>query len=581
MSIRHLQPPTRNANRGMAAWLFLGVAALAAPRADPKGDIIHLAEEYLAAANAATAMPAAGFPDRSLTALASWRSKEDGFLRRALALNSTGLGASTEGLLLGALREQLASSVGTRVCRNALRDVDPVEGWQIHLLPREARDQRVGTAEARAIAITRWKTLPAFVTTEIVNLREGMRQGYTAPRVSVEAVIAQLDELLGAPTTESPLFDPARRDTASVFRADFRALVDGTLLPALRRYRDFLAVEYLTKARSVPGLTSLPDGDACWRAEIRRALTVAITPSTIDSIGRALMARSVPERERIARERYALSDGRALSAKFESDPAFGFSSRAEALDSARTLLDRVAGLLPRYFGRLPTPLLPVLDTMTFESGLPGLYRPGRSGGRPARVILNPRDLDRPPARLRIVPILLHEAVPGHHLQVGLAPQATRADSLLADMGYNLAFAEGWATYAASDLAHEMGLRVGALWEAEKAVDEVDEASDLVVASGIHRHGWSLEQAIDTMAAHSAAPREELREGALYFLSEPGDNLAYTLGSMEFVRLRTEAQAALGPRFDLRHFHDLVLRDGQLPLALLRDKVATWVRLGGK
>lgn len=570
---------TRIASRCAAAWL-LGAALFATPR-DPKGQSIRLAEEYLAAANAAMAVPAAGFPDRSLTAVASWQLREDGFLRRALAIDIVGLGGSTEGLLLGALRETLESSIGTRVCRNVLRDVDPVEGWHILLLPREAREQRVGSAEARLNAITRWKTLSRFVDIEIANLREGMRQGFTAPRVSVEAVIAQLDGLLKAPTSASAFFDPARRDTASGFRAEFQTVVDTAIVPALRRYRDFLAGEYVPVARPVPGLLSLPEGDACWRAEIRRALTLAAAPSTVDSIGRVLLAQSGPERDRLARERYALPDGRALSGRFESDPALGFTSRAEAMDTARKLLDRVAGLLPDYFGRLPTPLLPVLDTVTFGSGLQGSYQPARSNGRPARVILNPRDMDKPPARLRLVPILLHEAVPGHHLQVGLAPQSTHADSLLARVGYNLAFAEGWATYAAFDLAHEMGLRGGELWEAEKAEEDVDEAVELVVADGIHRQGWSLDQAIDTLAAYSATPREELREAALYFLSQPGDNLAYTLGSMEFVRLRHEAQAALGPRFELRRFHDMVLRDGQLPMALLRTKVAGWVQQGGK
>ena len=538
--------------------------------------VIRATEEYLAASDSAFVASPHEFARATAAARERWWTREDAFVARVAAIDTARLDGPGERVLLAVLRERLEASIGSRVCRSHLWRVDPSGGWHVHAMPRDAREQPVGTPEAREAALRRWRSFPRFVDGEIADLREGVRTGYVAPRAAVQRVIAQLDASLAAGPEASPWWDPARRDSAAVFRAAFDGVVRDAVLPALRRYREFLAREYIPHARSTVGLVGLPDGDRCWRAEIRRATTLPITPEQLDSLGRALQARAAPERDRLARERYGLADGRALSARLESDPALAFGSRGEAMDTVRALLSRTAALLPRYFGRLPEPLLPEVDTATLASGLPGFYREATASGRRARVTLNPRDFTRPPARMLLRPVLLHESVPGHHLQAAVARRDSRAHRLLERLGWNLAFGEGWATYAASELAREMGVGGGAWAEAEALEGEVNQAVDILVADGLHRRGWSVEQALDTLRAYSGADPDVLREGVDFMVSRPADNLAYSLGALELGRLRRDAERALGARFDVRAFHDVVLEDGQVPLAVLRSKVARWI-----
>ena len=552
-----------------------GGSTPAAPESAPDA-LVRLADEYLTAyaarhpeSNAPGTRPDALF-DNTLEARRAWWTREDAWLARLRRMDAAALRARSEWVLHGVLRERLEASVATRVCRSHLWQVDPVTGWHVVDLPDLARTQPVGTPAARAAALRRWRAVPNFVAVEIRNLRAGARQGYTAPRALVQAVVGQLDRALATPAERSELFDPARRDTTADFRRTFRALIEREIDPALRRYRDVLAGEYLQAARPTPGVATLPDGKACWSAQLRRFTTLPIAPAAVDSVGRALLASAAAARDRVARERYGLPDGRALSARLERDPALAFASPGEAMDTVRATLDRAAALLPRYVGRLPATLRPEIDTVAMDGVQAGYYQPAApDGSRPARVLLNPRDFEKPPSRALLPGLVLHEAIPGHHLQWAIQQERRAAHPLLRHLGGLSAFSEGWATYAATDLAREMGLR-------DDDNDAVWRALDFVVAGGIHAHGWTAEQAVDTMRAYLDVPAEVLREGVLYFAARPAHNLAYPVGAMEIRRLRRRAEAALGPRFDARGFHDRVLENGRVPLWMLGETIEQWI-----
>lgn len=525
-----------------------------------------------------------GLPDNSPESLAAWQALEDGWLARLEQVDEESLWGSPAWALHASLLERLDSSRGLRVCRRPLWRVDPDWGWHIDdALPALARTQPVGTPQARAAALRRWSSFDRFVDTEIENLREGLRQGYTAPTLLVATVMRQVDALAPQEPEQSVFADPARRDTSAEFSARFMDVVEHVILPSLRRYHDFLSEEYLPRARSELAITALPDGLACYRAMVRLPITLPLGENQVDSLGRALLAEATAERDRIARERYGLGGGLALSEAIAADTSLAWSSHAEALSAARSDVSRALALLPRYFAGLPDVPPVVVDTLPTaqaeDAGFGAYYDPAPiDGSGPHRVVVNTEMFSFPGARGTLGPLMLHEGLPGHHLQY-LFDQAYAPDhpySLYLDDG-RAAYLEGWATYAAGPLAREMGLFSE---EAQLvAVDtRIDDLLWFLLTDGIHVRGWTLEQAIDTIRAYRAGLDDEFARTVVTIVAAtPGYTLGYALGEREFVRLRKYAERELGRAFDIRAFHAQALSHGEIPLTALRSSIERWVR----
>lgn len=542
------------------------------------GEIARIADEFLAAfarRHPESTLPGAApdlLFDNSLPAYRAWWAREDAWLDQLRRIDADALHGTPEWVLYGVLREQIEVSVEGRVCRRHLWWLDtdyPLGALHVGDLPELATRQPVGTAEARAASLRRWVSVPRFLETEITNLREGIRQGYTAPRLLVGARVEELDRLLAMPVDEAPFYDPARRDSTAEFQQQTRILVEQRILPALQRFRDFLSHEYSRPARETLGLSALPEGAACWRAQLRRQLTGPLDPATVDSIGRALLESSVSTRDSIARAAYGLPDGSALAEKLATDTAHAFSSLAEAADSMRLFLQRVARILPRYFGRLPTELVPAVEVASLEPGITAMQVQGR-------VLLNERAIPPRINRINLPSIALHEGIPGHYLQWAIAQEKAEAHPLVRQSRRLPAFAEGWAVYAAGPLGREMGVLSGDGVNAAEANSWVAGAVVILVVNGIHAHGWTSSQVLDTLNAYIPAPPGVNESGLSYFVGWPGHAFVYPMGAAEIQRIRNQAEAALGPRFDLRDFHDVVLEDGRITLGMLREKVARWI-----
>ncbi len=517
-------------------------------------------------------------PDNSLAALARWDRREDEWLAQLRRIDPAPLGERPEWIGYGIVRESLEGSVATRVCRYELWNVSHVNGGWLPMITSLASVQPVGTVETRRQTLARWRALPAYVATEIENQRIGLRRGFTAPRGNVRVLLAQLDAVLDSPIEQSPLLGPARRDSSAEFRVALERVLADQMVPAMRRYRDFLIREYVPRARAAIGVSANPRGADCYRASIRATTGLALSPDSIHRLGRAAVAALEGEMRAIARRSFGTSDIAALLERLRSDSACTFHSRDEMLAAARDAIRRAKGAMGGWFGRLPRADVVVEPYPAFrERESVGEWNPpAEDGSRPGIYFLSTYDPTHK-SRADLEALTFHETIPGHHLQGSIALERGDAIPTIARYFWSPGFGEGWAEYS-EQLADEMRLyssdtaRLGAL------ADITLSATLLVVDTGINAFGWSRERAIAYIRQHTRVPRLRAVVPVDRYPVWPAQGLSYGLGRLEIRRLRAVAEGALGARFDLKDFHDRVLADGAVPLPLLREKIERWIAL---
>lgn len=518
--------------------------------------------------------------DNSPAALAEEQRREDALLRVARSIDPTPLAGRPQWVTYAVAREQLESAVAERVCRLELWGVASyVNGWQA-IYTNLAQIQPVGDETRRAAALARARALPAFLDQEVANLREGLRLGYSSPRVIVRAVIRQLDDILASPVRASPFHSPAGRDPTPVFARELARVIREELNPAIRRYRDFLEKEYLPAAREALGVSANPDGAACYAAVLRGFATALADPDSVFEGGQREMDRIQAEMRTLAARSFGGESLATLLPRLQSDPRYTYGSSRAVMDSAEAMVARAKGAMREWFGTLPEADVVVEPYPEFRqrAGAPGQYQPApEDGSRPAIILINPSNPTRT-SRAAGEALAIHEGIPGHHLQVAIALER---DDLhrLSRVTFSSGFGEGWALYA-ERLGDEMGLYSGDLGRMGLLASEAWRAARMVIDAGLHTRGWSREQALAYLRDHTLVP-PPVAEGEINrYISWPGQAPSYMIGRTEILRLRESARQALGPRFDIRRFHDLVLEDGTVPLSALRTKIEAWVAAGG-
>jgi len=514
--------------------------------------------------------------DNSLATQRRYEAQDDTFRQRVMALPWEALRGRPEYITLGFMREAVESGRETRVCRGELWNVNQLSGWQIQL-PQLAGVQPVGTPELRRAALARFGTLPGYVDNEIAALRQGIAAGYSAPRGNVRRVIEEMDAMLAGPVGESPFYTVAQRDSDAVFRREWAALITTRVNPAVRKYRDYLANEYLPKAREAVGVSALPNGEACYRASVRGSTTLALDPRWIHQTGLDQMDSIQAGMREIAQRSFHAAAIPALLERFRTDPAFTFRTRQQIVDVSNAAIGRAKAAMPRYFGTLPRADLVVVPYQAFEerSAPAASYEePAQDGSRPGRFRINLYEPEKQ-SRVPIESTAFHEAIPGHHLQLALAQERADAHMITRLLG-NSGFSEGWGLYA-ERLADEMGLFSSDTARMGLLSNEALRAARMVVDPGMHVLGWSRQQAIDYMLAHTAESRTSVENEVDRYIVWPGQATAYMTGMLTIRRLRAEAEREMGPRFDIRQFHDRVLEDGTVTLPMLQDKIHRWMR----
>ncbi|HKJ03320.1 MAG TPA: DUF885 domain-containing protein, partial [Longimicrobiales bacterium] len=518
-----------------------------------------------------TPMDALG--DRGRAAMDRWRAREDDWMARLGDVDAPSLEGTDGAIPWAFTRDRLTASAGRRVCRTELWNVSPTwTGWQ-SMLGSTFSQQPVATPRERAVALTRLGAVPGYLDTEVDNLRAGTAQGYLASRSSVDAVLRQVDALLAAPPEGSPFYDPARRADDADFAADVRHLVVDRIRPAMERYRAYLADEY--RGRAEVGVSANPDGPACYAASVRFHTSLDMDARAIHETGLREMARIQGEMLRIARESFGTDDVKGLLQRLRTDRRYTFGSEAEVLAYAQAAVDRGAVAVHDWFGFVPDAKVVVKPFPAYQHASGGgFYSAGsQDGTRPGTYELGTWD-PTGISKAGMEATAFHETWPGHHLQMSVALFGDGVHPVLRYV-YVASVAEGWGLYS-ERLADEMGLYSGALDRLGMLSNEALRAARLVVDPGMHVLGWSRELAIQYMLDHTAESRNSVESEIDRYIAVPGQATAYLLGSLEIQRLRRDAAARLGDRFDIEGFHDVVLGDGAVSLPMLRAAVDRWV-----
>jgi uncharacterized protein (DUF885 family) len=513
-------------------------------------------------------------PDNSLAALRAWQAKEDAWLDQAKKIDPA---AITSGPLRGTyaiVREALESSAAARVCRLELWTVSQfVNGWQVQD-GYTVTIQPVGTDEARKDALARWSRLPKYVDTEIANLREGLKAGYSAPKGNVRIVIDQMDSLIATPTAESPFDSPSVRDKTPEFAKQFDLLVREQIVPAFTRYRDFLRAEYLPAAREAIGVSANPNGAACYDASVRFHSSLPAPAADVHAIGLREVEHLDAEMQAIGARVFSTGDVPVLLQRARTEKQYLFKNSEDLISRSQAALARAKARIHESFGLLPKADVVIERYPKFrEKNGPNEYNPpAEDGSRPAVFFINAYEAEKR-SRVEAESTAFHETIPGHHLQIAIALERKEIHPIGRYLG-NSGYTEGWALYA-ERLADEMKLfstdfdRLGML------SSQALRAARLVVDSGIHTLGWTRQQAIDFMLAHTAEDPTEVASEVDRYIIYPGQATAYMLGKLEISKARDEAQQRMGQRFDLKAFHDQVLEDGAIPVSFLHEKIRAW------
>jgi len=516
------------------------------------------------------------WPDNSPQTLARWQQREDAWLAQLKHIDVDKIEGRPEAIAYGIMRDAIESSIATRVCRFELWSVAHTGGGWLSTVTSIATLQTVGTDTTRRQVLARWRAVPAYIETEMANHREGLRRGYTAPRRNVEIAIGEIDTLLATPVERSPLYDPARRDSTPEFRAELARVTENDILPAMRRYREFLANEYLPHARTKIGVSENPHGIDCYKGSIRAATGFALNPDSIHVVGELTVAALESEMEAIAVRSFGTSDVSRLLERLRRDTAYTFHSRDEMLEQARNALARARRAIPQWFGRLPRAPVVVEPYPAFrERTSVGEWNPpAEDGSRPGIYYISTYDPVHK-SRADLEPLSFHETIPGHHLQGTIAME--RGDSIpeIARFFWSPGMGEGWAEYA-EQLADEMGLYSSDTARLGMLADITLSAALLVVDTGIHYLGWTREQSIDYIREHTHVPLLRAEVGVDRYPVWPAQGLSYTIGRLEIRRLRAFAAQRLRGKFDMRAFHDRVLENGAVPLPMLRAQIYRWI-----
>ncbi len=534
----------------------------------------------------ATQVGAPGRDDRwtdlSIEAIAERQRDQRKFLADLEAIDASGLDADAR-LDRELIRGALQQSIDGFEFPSEYLAISQLGGVQ-HRVPELLASMPTGSIADFENRLARLRAVPALVEQTLALLARGLASGITPPRITLRDVPQQVRDLITQDAAASPLLSSfadlpkaiPEETRAALRRSAERTLVDD-VYPAYRSLLEYLEQTYRVGAREATSLSSLPDGKRWYAYNVRYHTTTDLTPQEIHGIGLAEVERIRGEMEAIIRELEFDGDFAEFAEFLRTDPRFYFDARDDFLAAYRAICKRADPELVRLFGRLPR--LPygvkAVPDYKSKSAPTAYYEPGSlAAGRPGLFFANSYALDTRP-RWEMEALSLHEAVPGHHLQIALAQELEDAHDLLKYSFYS-AFIEGWALYAES-LGEEMGFYQDPYSRFGRLTYEIWRAIRLVVDTGIHALGWSRERAIAYFEQNAPRDEHDVVVEVDRYIVWPGQALAYKIGELKIRELRNAAQRQLGPAFDVRAFHDQVLLRGAMPLDVLDRRIRAWAQ----
>jgi uncharacterized protein (DUF885 family) len=518
--------------------------------------------------------------DASLAAINADLAKTREFLQRFEAIDTTGF----------PVQEKLNKELMVRGLKDTLEGAR-FKDWEmpvsqiggIHLeAPQLPSLLTFTTVKDYDDLIARYKKLPVVFDQTIDLMRSGMADGLMPPKFLLAKVVTQCEGIAATPPEKSPFAEPLSRFPKEIPQAEqarireaMLAAIRDSVLPAYVKFAKLVKEEYAPKGRTEPGMWSLPEGDARYAWQVKQLTTSDLTPEQIHQLGLREVARIEGEMMQVAK-RLGYSDLKSLNAAIEKDPKLHAHSRQQILDNYTKYIDQMYAKLPQLFGRLPKAKVVVVRTEEFreKEASAAEYQPGApDGSRPGRVEVNTSD---PESRKTITmeSTAYHEGVPGHHMQLSIAQELPTLPPFRQQGGYT-AFVEGWALYS-ERLGKEVGFYQDPYNDYGRLQDEMLRAIRLVVDTGFHYKHWSRDQVVQFFHDHSGVDEVEVQSETDRYIVWPGQALAYKIGQLKILELREKARKELGPKFDIREYHDQVLGAGALPLDVLEEQINAWI-----
>jgi uncharacterized protein (DUF885 family) len=518
--------------------------------------------------------------DFSQAAIDADLAKAKDFLQRFEAVDTAGFPeqeALNKALMVRNLKEQLDGAK----FKDWLMPVNQISG--IHLLAAQFPALLTfTTVKDYDDLTTRYKKFPVVFDQTLGHMRAGMAAGLMPPKFLLEKVVVQVDGLAGMTAEKSPFAAPLEKFPKEIpeaeqqrIRKEMLAAISGSILPAYVKFGKFVKEEYVPKGRTEPGMWSLPDGEARYAWAVKGSTTSDLTPEQIHQIGLSEVARIEGQVADLAKK-LGFQDAKALNAAIEADPKRHFHSRQEIIDLYKHYIDQMWGKLPELFGRLPKAKVEVVPVEEFreKEASAAQYDTGApDGSRPGRVEVNTGDAEHRKT-ISTESTAYHEGVPGHHMQLSIAQELPTLPPFRQQGGYT-AFVEGWALYTES-LGKEVGFYQDPYSDYGRLQDEMLRAIRLVVDTGFHYQHWTRDQVVKFFHDHSGIDEVEVQSETDRYIVWPGQALAYKVGQLKITELRERAKKALGPKFDIRKFHDEVLGAGALPLDVLEKRIDNWI-----
>ncbi len=431
--------------------------------------------------------------------------------------------------------------------------------------------------------ISRLKGVPTVIDQQIDLMKAGLKAGLTPPKVTFKDVPQQIKDQIVDDPMASPLLEPFKKFPAEIGEADRKRLKESaatiyntSIKPSYQKLYAFFTEEYYPKTRETLALSDLPNGKAWYAYNLRSNTTTNLSAAEIHQRGLDEVKRIRGEMDKLIAETGFKGNLQDFSKYLRTDPKFFYSNSDELVAAYRDIAKRIDPQLMKQFGKLPRLQYGVQAVPAFsERAQPtAYYRPGSvEAGRAGVFFANTYNLKTRP-KWEMEALTLHEAVPGHHLQISLAEEMEGVPDFRRHEGYN-AFGEGWGLYAESlggdlDMYKDPYSRYGQL------TYEMWRAIRLVLDTGIHSMGWTRQQAVDYFRENSSKTEHDINVEVDRYIVWPGQATAYKIGQMTIKELRQQAKKELGDQFDVREFHDAVLANGTVPLDVLRAQIALWI-----
>lgn len=424
--------------------------------------------------------------------------------------------------------------------------------------------------------ISRMRDIPRFFDENIANMRDGLKRGFSVPRATLQGRDKSVSTFIVGDAATSAFYKPFEAMPSAIpaaeqaaLRTDAIAAIQQSVLPAYRQLLSFVRDEYFPKARTTLAARDLPDGDAFYRANIREYTTTDLSPEEIHQIGLKEVARIDAAMRQTMRESGYKGSFEDYLKFLRTDPQFYARTPDELMGVSAYVAKRTDNVIGQHFGLLPRRrfgIIPVPDALA------PFYTSGRGGLE--NCMMNTYNLPTRP--LYNIPVLtLHECEPGHSFQLALSEEHKSLPRFRRNI-YFSGYGEGWGLYS-EWLGYEMGIYRTPYEKFGALSYEMWRAARLVIDTGIHRYGWSRQQAIDYLAGHTALSQHEVETEVDRYISWPGQALAYKLGELTIRRLRSEAESTLGSKFDERAFHDRLLALGSVPLSVLEQQMRAFIR----